>query len=118
MRVVGVVRVGVGSTPSGVYAGTVTTWDLHPDNQGGLGFESETNAPTSPSTANPAPTSNRHYLSAGGQAIGVLVSTGALPTLGAWPAGPAALTSGMTLVKVEYWHKDHLGSLLATCVNF
>ena len=87
-------------------AGTRTTWNLHPDNQGGLGFESET------STASPTPT-NRHYLSVGGAAIGVLVSRGALPTLAAGQMAPTVLTS-ITLIKVEYWHKDHLGSLITT----
>jgi len=85
--------------------GTRTTWYAHPDNQGGLGFESET-APN-------GTISNRHYLSAGGQTIGVLVSTGALPTLSAGQTAPNTLGS-TTLVKVEYWHQDHLGSLTTT----
>ena len=46
-------------------------------------------------------------------AIGVFVSTGALPTLAAGATAPPALAS-ITLVKVEYWHKDHLGSTAAT----
>ena len=87
-------------------AGTRTTWDLHPDSQGGLGFESES------STASPTPM-NRHFLSVGGASIGVLVSSGALPTLGATQTAPTVLGS-VTLVKVEYWHKDHLGSLITT----
>ncbi|HEY0953926.1 MAG TPA: RHS repeat-associated core domain-containing protein [Roseateles sp.] len=86
-------------------SGSRTTWYLHPDNQGGLGFESET-APN-------GTVSNRHYLSAGGQVIGVLVKTGALPTLTANQTEPTALTT-VTFVKVEYWHKDHLGSLITT----
>jgi RHS repeat-associated protein len=85
--------------------GTRTTWYAHPDNQGGLGFESE--------TAASGAISNRHYLTAGGVSIGVLVSTGALPTLGATQMAPTVLSS-VTLVKVEYWHKDQLGSLIAT----
>jgi len=97
----------------GTYAGSRTTWYLHPDNAGGLSFENEINAPTSPSAANPPVTSNRHYLSVRGVAVGVLVSTGNLPTLAANQTAPAALTN-ITLVKVEYWHKDHLGSLAAT----
>ena len=87
-------------------AGTRTTWNLHPDNQGGLGFESES------STASPTP-SNRHYLSVGGMSIGVLVSSGALPSLTSGQTQPTAISS-ITLVKVEYWHKDMLGSLMAT----
>ena len=85
-------------------SGTRTTWMLHPDNAGGLGFESEVSG---------AGTSNRHYLSAGGQVIGVLVSSGALPSLASGQTAPAVLPA-ITLVKVEYWHKDHLGSLVAT----
>ena len=87
-------------------AGTRTTWNLHPDNQGGLGFESES------STANPTP-SNRHYLGVAGNSVGVLVSNGALPVLGATQTAPPVISS-IALAKVEYWHKDHLGSLVAT----
>lgn len=86
-------------------AGTRTTWYMHPDNQGGLGFEREDNSNGG--------SSNRHFLSAGGQAIGVLVSTAALPSLSVGQTVPPSLGS-VTLVKVEYWHKDHLGSLAAT----
>ena len=103
----------VRTVASGTYAGTRTTWDMHPDNHGGLSFESEVNAPTTPSAANPAVTSNRHYLSVSGQVIGVMVSTGALPTLPAGQNYPIPIAS-ITLVKLEYWHKDHLGSLAAT----
>lgn len=85
-------------------SGTRTIWYQHPDNQGGLGFESEVEVNGS--------VSNRHFLSVGGQAIGVLVSTGALPAT-ATLSGPTVLSSVM-LVKVEYWHKDHLGSLIST----
>lgn len=85
-------------------AGTRTTWYQHPDNQGGLAFESE----TAPGGGN----SHRHYVSAGSQTI-VLVTTGALPTLTATQTAPAALASA-TLVKLEFWLKDHLGSVVAT----
>ena len=95
----------------GTQAGTRTTWYLHPDNAGNLGFEQEVNAPTSPTAANPAGTHNRHYLSFGGRAVGVLISEGTLPA--AQNNAPAIITS-ITLKKVEYWHKDHLGSLIAT----
>ena len=84
--------------------GTRVTWMLHPDNSGGLSFESETSGGV---------VSNRHYLSAGGMSLGVLVSSGSLPALPAGDNGPAVL-GGIVLVKVEYWHKDHLGSLVAT----
>ena len=103
----------VRTIPSGTNAGTRTTWYLHPDNTGGLAFESEVNAPTSPSAANPTVTSNRHYLSAGGQSFGVLVTTGALPSLGATQTAPP-VQSSLSAVKLEYWHKDHLGGIAAT----
>ncbi len=85
-------------------AGTRTTWMMHPDNAGGLSFESEQGT---------SGTSNRHYLTAGGMSIGVLVSTGSLPTLASAQSAPTALTT-INLNKVEYWHKDHLGSLVST----
>jgi RHS repeat-associated protein len=98
---------------SGTYAGTRITWNLHPDNQGGLGFESEVNSPTNPNGSNVSGTSNRHYLSAGGQVIGVMVTTGALPTLAAGDKAPPVIAS-IVAVKLEYWFKDHLGSLITT----
>ncbi len=85
-------------------SGTRITWMLHPDNAGGLSFESEQSGSV---------ISNRHYLSAGGSAIGVLISNDALPTLAAGQSTPPVLSS-ITLDKVEYWHQDHLGSLVAT----
>ncbi len=85
-------------------SGTRTTWFQHPDNQGGLSFESD----QSPSGV----TSNRHYVSAGGQTI-VLVTSGALPVLGVGAMTPPSISS-VVFVKLEVWHKDHLGSLAAT----
>lgn len=96
----------------GSQAGTRTLWYLHPDNAGGLGFESEVNSPTTPTADNPAQTTNRHFLSIGGQAIGVIITTGNLPTPGS--DGSLAGLSSATIKRLEYWHKDHLGSLLAT----
>lgn len=98
---------------SGTYAGTRTTWYVHPDNNGGLGFESEVNTPSSASASNPAITSNRHFLEIGGQTVAVLVSTGPLPSLSAGQTAPTVL-SNISLVRVEYWHTDHLGSLVTT----
>ncbi|KNZ32390.1 MAG: hypothetical protein AD742_11460 [Methylibium sp. NZG] len=95
-----------------VAGATRTTWNLHPDNQGGLGFECEgAGSDVSCSTAS---TQRRHYLSAGGTSLGVLVSTGALPTLAAADRAPPVVTGTLAVVKLEYWHKDHLGSLIAT----
>jgi RHS repeat-associated protein len=81
-----------------------TVWYLNPDNKGGLGFEREELA---------AAASNRHYLTPGGEAVGVLVSNGALPPLAGNQFAPTPLASAV-LVKVEYWHRDHLGSIAAT----
>ena len=86
-------------------SGTRTSWYLHPDNRGGLAFEREV-------AANGAQ-SNRHYIGVGGFAQAVLVTTGALPTLSAGQTAPAPLTTTAS-VKLEYWHKDHLGSIVAT----
>jgi len=86
-------------------SGTRTTWYLHPDNSGGLGFERE--------VAAGGAASNRHYLSVAGQTIGVLVTTSALPDLGNTQTAPTVLST-VVAVKLEYWHKDHLGSLVAT----
>lgn len=86
-------------------AGTRTTWYLHPDNAGGLGFESEISPTGAPS--------QRHYLSANGRALGVLVSATALPTLAAGQTTPPTASS-LAVVKLEYWHKDQLGSIITT----
>ena len=85
-------------------SGTRTTWSQHPDNQGGLAFEYEVGTTGS--------THSRHYISAGGQTL-VLVTTAALPSLAANQLAPSTLTT-TTAVKLEYWHKDHLGSLAST----
>lgn len=89
-----------------VSANTRTTWYLHPDNVGGLAFESEVNS-------SPAIQNNRHFLSVGGRTIGVLISPGPLPTLGLTQTAPTVLST-IAINKIEYWHKDHLGSLAAT----
>lgn len=65
------------------------TWMLHPDKANGLGFEQEIGSTIS----------NRHYLSAGGQVVGVLTS------VGEHTSGGAA-----TITASQYWIKDHLGS--------
>jgi len=91
---------------------TRTTWSLHPDSQGGLGFECESAGGSL--NCDSAGTQRRHYLSVGGMSIGVLVSTGALPTLPVGQMTPPTVTTTLALVKMEYWHKDYLGSLVAT----
>lgn len=81
------------------------TWYLHPDNAGGLGFERE--------IASDATQSNRHYIGGGGETVAVLVTNGALPGLdaGAMTSPEAGVVNAR---KLEYWHKDQLGSLIAT----
>jgi RHS repeat-associated protein len=97
----------------GAKAGTRTTWFLHPDNAGALGFEQEVNSPTTSTTDNPAATNNRHYLSFGGQTLGVLISTGAIAAVDANSTLPPTAAT-VALTQVQFWHKDHLGSLIAT----
>jgi RHS repeat-associated protein len=95
----------------GVHYDLRTTWYDQPDNVGGLGFEYEVNAPAAADQGQIAPVNeNRHFLTAGGRVIGVLVSEGVLDTAA---TAPPAIT-GIVLRKVEYWHQDHLGSLIAT----
>ena len=84
-------------------SGTRTTWMLHPGSAGGLGFEREEQS---------AGNSNRHYISAGGMTIGVIVTTDTLPTLGTATSAPALPT--VNVVKVEFWQVDRQGSLMAT----
>jgi RHS repeat-associated protein len=84
--------------------GTRVTWMMHPDNAGGLAFESEQNGSS---------ISNRHYLSIGGASLGVLVTTGSLPALGAGQMEPW-IPPSLVVVKLEYWHKDMQGSLVST----
>jgi|UPI000648D2FE RHS repeat-associated protein len=98
---------------TGALAGSRTIWYIHPDNRGGLDFESEDEAPSAAGSAIPAGTSNRHFLSVAGGTIGVLVTTGSLPALTSAQTAPSVLGS-TSAVQLEFWHKDHLGSLLAT----
>jgi RHS repeat-associated protein len=72
--------------------GTRTTWTLHPDGANGLSYEQETDEN--------GVTTNRHYISAGSATV-LLTTTAAAPA---------------TTSKLEYWHKDHLGSTVAVTV--
>jgi RHS repeat-associated protein len=71
-------------------AGTRTTWSLHPDKANGLAFEQE--------VAPDGTVSNRHYVSAWGMTVAMFTSTGTAPT---------------AVSDTEYWHTDHLGSIVA-----
>ena len=97
----------------GSQAGTRTTWYLHPDNAGNLGFEYEVTDGTNMYGAPQSTSQSRHYLSFGGRAVGVLISDGAPQSLYSGQSAPNNLSS-LALSRIEYWHKDHLGSLAAT----
>lgn len=84
--------------------GVRTTWYVHPDNAGALSFESEESSGL---------VSNRHFLTAGGQTVGVVTTQGSIPTAANGALAPAANAS-MQVVKLEYWHKSHQGSVAAT----
>ena len=73
---------------------TRTIHYLHPDRTGGLFYERQSNGST---------IENRHFISAGGVGVIGVVKTYGLnnPNVGADP------------IHVNYWHKDHLGSLVA-----
>ncbi len=85
---------------------TRTTYYFNPDAANGLSFEVETD--TSPSLE-----SNRHYLTAFGNRVGVLVTTGPLPALSASQLTPSYQAT-LTANKAEFWTMDFLGSLSAT----
>jgi RHS repeat-associated protein len=72
---------------------TRTIHYLHPDRSGGLFYERESSGST---------IENRHFITAGGGVIGVV------KTFGSNNATVAANPD-----HVNYWHKDHLGSLVA-----
>jgi len=84
-------------------ANTRKTW--YDNSAGGLFFESE-------SDSAPAGTTNRHYLTVDGTPIGMLQTNGALPIL--QPGQFPTVSSVVTFNKFEYWHRDNLGSLIAT----
>ena len=71
-------------------AGTRTTWFLNPDNVGGLFFEQETETDGT--------VVNRHFINAGGRVVAVFASTG---------------SGSSTITRKDYWHVDHIGSLVA-----
>ncbi|HYE71050.1 MAG TPA: RHS repeat-associated core domain-containing protein, partial [Aquabacterium sp.] len=56
---------------------------------------------------------NRHYLSFGGQTLGVLITTGPIPYVDEYKNEPPTISS-VDFSQVQFWHKDHLGSLIAT----
>jgi RHS repeat-associated protein len=80
------------------------TYKLHPDNAGGLGFEQEREA---------GAVVNRHYVSAGGMTVAMVQTAGEIYAGGNDAVGGTPQLSASAIVRVEYWHKDHLGSIVA-----
>jgi len=74
-----------------------TTYMVHPDNAGGLGYEREIN--------NSGRDESRHYISVGGSVIAVVKTLNANGQLNGTVSADPAMT--------QYWHKDSLGSLVA-----
>ncbi len=63
-----------------------TTWYFHPDNAGGLAYEQE---------QGPSGTVNRHYISVMGRTVQMFEGN-----------------SGGSITKTQWWHADHLGSVV------
>jgi RHS repeat-associated protein len=77
---------------------------LHPDNEGSLYFEREVKST--------GQVENRHYLSAEKGSFLLITSNGAIQTQAqssSTLSTPTAITS-----EQRYWHKDHLGSIVAS----
>lgn len=74
---------------------------LHPDNEGSLYFEREDKTLGSVSSSE-----NRHYISAEKGAFLLITSTNAIQS------NPVA--TAQTGAEQRYWHKDHLGSIVAS----
>lgn len=75
---------------------------LHPDNEGGLFFEREDKTIGGVSSSE-----NRHYISAEKGAFLLITSSNPIQS------NPVA-TSQTTSADMRYWHKDHLGSIVAS----
>lgn len=84
--------------------GSRTIWYLHPDSVGALGYELETLNGVN---------SHRHFLSIGPIQVGVLASVGDLPALNTQQVAPPD-PGVMAANKLEYWHQNHQGSIVAT----
>jgi RHS repeat-associated protein len=80
---------------------------LHPDNAGALYFERET-INTGPGAGTANAVQNRHYLSAEKGAFLLITSNSSLL------ANPTPTTTALVNAEQRYWHKDHLGSIVAS----
>ncbi len=74
---------------------------LHPDNEGGLFFEREDKTVGSVSSSE-----NRHYISAEKGAFLLITSSN--------PIQSNPVATSQTSADMRYWHKDHLGSIVAS----
>lgn len=80
---------------------------LHPDARGGLLFEREVTRNNGTVTQ----IENRHYITVAGAGV-----IGVLKTLGENNGAAPATAAGISLAvanQTQYWHKDHLGSIVA-----
>lgn len=76
---------------------------LHPDNEGGLYFEREDK-----NVGGVITNENRHYLSAEKGAFLLITSSTPIPT------ATTPVATSLTGAELRYWHKDHLGSIVAS----
>jgi RHS repeat-associated protein len=86
-----------------------TLYVLHPDNEGSLYFEREVKT----AGAGSGTAENRHYLSAEKGSFLLITSNGAIQTeaqSNLSQYGPTQLANA----EQRYWHKDHLGSIVAS----
>jgi RHS repeat-associated protein len=74
---------------------------LHPDNAGGLSFERELTFNSGTLTQ----TENRHYINTPAGVVAVVKTFGA-------DLAPATATPSADPTHIQYWHKDHLGSVV------
>jgi RHS repeat-associated protein len=84
---------------------------LHPDNEGSLYFEREIKT-QGPGAGTAQAAENRHYLSAEKGSFLLITSNGGIQTQAqsnSTLSTPTAITS-----EQRYWHKDHLGSIVAS----
>jgi RHS repeat-associated protein len=83
---------------------------IHPDNQGGLGFEREITMVSGARTRN----ENRHYISVGGAMVAVVKTLTPVandPVSGAMNGVVSTAPADAGLV--VYWHRDALGSIVS-----
>lgn len=79
------------------------TFKLHPDNAGGLAFEQEREG---------SGVVNRHYVTVGGVVVAMAQSAGEIYAVGQEATGSPQM-SASAIARIEYWHTDHLGSVVA-----